>query len=78
MTTLETVTEIMANASARIVHDDSLIGKDLRLDSLSFFEAVLELEDAFTIKIPLEEWPDDMTVAELARRVEVLVKEGMK
>jgi acyl carrier protein len=53
--TFETVARIIAVPIERIT-PDSHVMKDLEVDSLGFLDVVFEIDKTFSIRLPVEEW----------------------
>lgn len=57
--TFETVAEIIADSTDVKLSDitpDSHVMKDLGVDSLAFLDITFEIDQRFKIKIPIEDW----------------------
>lgn len=57
--TFETVAEIIADSTDVELSDitpDSHVMKDLGVDSLAFLDITFEIDQRFKIKIPIEDW----------------------
>ena len=50
----------------QIVRGDTVISKDLAIDSLAVMDMVMELEDRFDVSIPMNDVAEIQTVDELA------------
>lgn len=56
-----------------IIHDDTDLIDELRLDSIKVLDLVLEIEDEFDVSIPLNSLADVRTMGDLSR---VIVHHG--
>jgi len=57
--TFETVAQIIANASdiqLEKITPDSHVMRDLAVDSLGFLDIAFEIDQHFDIRLPIEEW----------------------
>lgn len=72
-----TVLHRVTRANSELSLDSALVA-DLGFDSLQTLELVAELEDEFSIFIPLNELPDIKTVGEIAARISTLLEEQGK
>ena len=51
------------------ITDNSLIMRDLELDSVKVMELIMEIEDHFNISVPLNSLPDLQTVNDLVMAI---------
>lgn len=61
--TLETVADIISeicDIPREKIKADSHVTEDLEVDSLDFLDAVFNIDQAYDIKIPLEEWTQEV------------------
>ena len=57
--TFETVAEIISSTSdvpLEQIQPESHIMKDLKVDSLAFLDIAFEIDQTFSIKLPIEDW----------------------
>ena len=68
--------EVLKNVSRRPIEPTPVsdLVTDLGFDSLQVLEAIAELEDRFSISIPLDNSPPPRTVAEVVARIRTLVE----
>ena len=71
----EICTELSSLAKGVAIGEDTDLLGDLALGSLQVMDLLLKIEDRFDISIPVSILPDVKTVRDLAREVEILVRE---
>ena len=83
-TLAKTINDI-CGIEASLVTEDKTIAADLGIDSVDFLDIIYEMDKRYGIKIPLEEWVDQVnankartedyfTVGKLVGNIETLVK----
>ena len=73
--------EVLADASKKQetgITEETVLARDLDLDSLAVMDVLMALEDKFDVSIPINHLPDIETVRDLATTIETIVtaKEG--
>ena len=75
----EVIREICAHlepyqAGEKPITGETVIAKDLTIDSLAIMDMVMELEDRFDISIPLNDVPAARSVAQVVAQVTAIIE----
>jgi acyl carrier protein len=75
---LTEVRQLLAGAAKKdeaSITEDTVLARDLDLDSLAVMDVLMALEDKFDVSIPINHLPDIETVRDLTSTIERIVGE---
>ena len=74
---LADVRQLLADATRKkdvVVTEETVLARDLDLDSLAVMDVLMALEDKFDVSIPINHLPEIETVGDLASTIEKIVE----
>lgn len=67
--TIKLIHDYVPQLENAVLDDDSVVNKDMGVDSMNFILVICKLEGEFNVKIPQEEWDHYRTLGDLVDAV---------